>query len=85
MTYTSDIDIGDVGSWFLSLTKKQFRAKNSNVRRSLFSMQSKSALEEKIQAGCSDSCLGLVEVSQLCCVDSGNKLQRQKKGLWRPV
>lgn len=52
--------------WFLSLAKKEFRAKNSNTRGSLFSTEAE-------------------EVSQLACIDSGNKLQRQKEGPWRQV
>ena len=52
-------------------------------------MQSESTLKEKIQASCSENCLGWLfrkkvteaeEVSQLGCMNSGNNLQRQKRG-----
>lgn len=80
---------GDVGSWVLSLAKKEFTAKNSSARGSLLSMRSEHALEERVPAGYSESCLGLGDRKAVCpeaegsqpgCVDSGNKSQGQKKG-----
>ena len=56
--------------WFLSLATKEFWAKNSNARGSLFR---KSTLEEKNEVGCSVSHFGLLE----------GKLPRQKKwAIW---
>lgn len=62
----------DVGSQFLSVAKKEFRANNSNIRRSLLNIQNKSTLEEKIQLDCSETCLGLLE----------SKSQRQNWDSW---
>lgn len=74
-----------VGSRFLSSAKKEFRAQNSNAGGSLFSMQNNSPVEEKIQAGHSECCLGLLErksqrqkSERLDCVDSGKKSQRKE-------
>ena len=58
-----------LGSWFLNLAKREFRAKDSSTRGSLLCMQSQNTLKEKIQVGCSESCPALLE----------RKWQRQKK------
>lgn len=82
---TNGFVTGNVDSRRFSLVKKEFRAKNSNARGSLFSVQSDSTFEEKIRVGCSESCLDLLErksqaeVSQLSCMDLGNKYRGQKK------
>ena len=54
---------GEVGPLFLSLAKKEFRAKASKYKRKFISKVTE-----------------VVEVSQLGCVGSGDKLQRQEKG-----
>ena len=63
---------GGVCSRFLTLAKKEFRAKNSTTRGSLLRMQRESTLEEKNRVGLSESCLGLLE----------RKSQRQKQASW---
>lgn len=58
-----------VGLPFLSLAKKEIRAKNSSSKGNLFSKQRESTLEERNRAGCSESCLGFLE----------RKSQKQKR------
>ena len=81
-----------IGSWFLSSTKKEFRATDSSTRRTLISKQSKSTLKkEELSQLLREppwpfrKKVTEVEVSQLGCVDSGNELQRQKEGPCRQV
>lgn len=81
---------GKVASQYLSVAKKEFRTKNSSIVEVYLVCKSK-VHSKKIELAAQRTALAFwkvteaEEVSQLGSVDSGNKLRRQKKGLWRHV